>query len=432
MNKHGKRKKLEKQKKKKQRQWKQQKKKQDLARRLPYVPEGIVRDILSRLPVKSLMRFKCVCNQWKSLIEEDQSFIDLQFSRSKTARRVSLLRMGELKRKFMMSMELLFSSEEEDDGRIEAMSLWEYPFPKHYWKCVYHTTNGLLCVLSQIDYCVCLYNISTGESTEWVKSTFIKQQEQKEQHLYEDFSLNMFGLGYDPVTKEHKVIALWSYGETKELVCEVLTVGQNSWRRIDVVDLPPPCGMDCSHGYVESVHVNGFICWLDFHLDYREPCLMQFEVGSEKLKKMNILLSDQAFNSYYLYDTLIDIDGQLAVLATCETSIKMCILYAQDKESKTVTSSAATSPICDSYYGIEETFLKPPFDCKKEWSHRHHYIHIPGTDLFMVRCKDDKKSFDYYNWKKKSYGSCKIPLGITLSFGDIHDVIFTPSLFHVN
>lgn len=36
----------------------------------PHIPMEIVADILSRLPVKSLLRFKSVCKQWQSLISD--------------------------------------------------------------------------------------------------------------------------------------------------------------------------------------------------------------------------------------------------------------------------------------------------------------------------------------------------------------------------
>ncbi|KAI3833036.1 hypothetical protein MKX03_021314 [Papaver bracteatum] len=245
MNKHGKCMKPKIQKKKKQKQQRERKKKLELARAqvggnhqvlvyydkfpiLPDVPEGIVCDIMSRLPVKSLMTFKCVRKRWQSLIQKDDFFTDLHYSRLKTAGRVSLVRIGELKLKGMLndmkcviSMELPLPSEivigcAADCG---AMSLWKYPFPKE--NCAFCTTNGLLCVMDLVDYCACVYNISTRESTPWIKSTLIKQQEDKKQELHTAFSLTRFGLGYDPVTKEHKVIALWNGIGTNELVCEV-------------------------------------------------------------------------------------------------------------------------------------------------------------------------------------------------------------------
>ncbi|XP_019159078.1 PREDICTED: putative F-box protein At3g52320 [Ipomoea nil] len=37
----------------------------------PSVPEDMVAEILSRLPVESLLRFKCVCKEWYQLIQQD-------------------------------------------------------------------------------------------------------------------------------------------------------------------------------------------------------------------------------------------------------------------------------------------------------------------------------------------------------------------------
>lgn len=48
-----------------------------------------ISEILSRLHVESLMRFKLVCKRWRSLIQKDDHFIDLHHTRSQT--RKSLL-----------------------------------------------------------------------------------------------------------------------------------------------------------------------------------------------------------------------------------------------------------------------------------------------------------------------------------------------------
>ncbi|KAI3862898.1 hypothetical protein MKX03_014854 [Papaver bracteatum] len=491
MNKYGKSMKQKLQKKKKRKmQRKKHMKKQELARAqlggyheglvcetspiLPDVSEGIVCEIMSRLHVKSLMRFKCVCKDWQSLIQRDDFFVDLHYSRSKEANSVSLVRMGTVRLKDMVSetkcmleMELILPSEGKK-GHVEAVgaiSFFKYPFLAT--NCAFCTTNGLLCAMDLIDYRVCVYNISTRESTPWIKSTFIKQQQDKKQDIRTNFLLMRFGLGYDPVMKEHKVIAAWSgipRAATNELVCEVLTVRQNSWRRIDVVDLPPLCGMHYDHyGYVESVHVDGFICWMHFHLDFEEPCFIQFDVGSEKFRKINILLFDQIFDGNSIY-RLIDIYGRLGILATRGKSIKICMLYEEDKDSKTVTSSAGSTPTCN-YYWMEETISVSELllDCELLWKYKYRLLncdsnpHIPGTDLFMGKCTGDDFSFYCYDWKKKSYSRfkinfrtsssfyyyynrekksysrCRIDLDASSSpFKNIEGIIFTPSLFPVN
>lgn len=275
-------------------------------------------------------------------------------------------------------------------------------------KGVFCTTNGLICAMDQSKRRVCIHNISTRESTPWIRSTVTK---------HSAFSLNRFGMGYDPVAKEHKVVSVWNYtATTNELVCEVLTIGRNSWRRIDA--LVPHLNGKCQYnGIVESVHVNGFICWLQFQYDYYgDPCIIQFDVASEKFKQINILLPHPINGNFpYPPASLINIDGRLALLVVRKTSTKMYIFYEQDKNS------------CN-YYGMEETFSKPPIDCKPRWNKNRH---IPGTDLFMVGCTDDDH-FYYYNWKKKSYSSRMIHLKTPSSCRDIWDVVFTPNLSPVN
>ncbi|XP_026416258.1 putative F-box protein At2g02030 [Papaver somniferum] len=403
MNKHGKCMQQKQQKKKKQKKRKQHKKKLELARGyletlvgeispiLSDVPEVIVCEILSRLPVKSLMRFKCVCKHWQSIIQNDDFFIDLHLSRSKT---VSLLRIGSVKSiKSLISMELLLPSK-EDDGRVApavgAISAWKFPFPEN--KCIFCTADGLICVMNLNKYRLRIYNISTIESTPWIESTFIKNQqkenEKQERHRY--FSLSKFGLGFDLVTKKHKVIAIWYIGTkglgfpTYDLSCEVLTVRHNTWRRIEVVDL------DLHYGYVESVHVNGFICWLHYHhySNYEDACIIQFDVGSEKFKKITLPPNPISNDNFRYRLSIINIDGLLAILASGKTSTKMYKFYGKNKESKTGTSSAASSLSCDYYWEERKAFSKPPSNWQPPWCYRTQ--HIPGTDLFSVgRCTDD-------------------------------------------
>ncbi|KAI3836760.1 hypothetical protein MKX03_002212 [Papaver bracteatum] len=48
------------------------------------LPDDLVVEIRSRLPVKSLMQFKSVCKHWLFLIKQDTHLIDLHSSRSKS------------------------------------------------------------------------------------------------------------------------------------------------------------------------------------------------------------------------------------------------------------------------------------------------------------------------------------------------------------
>ncbi|KAK9265610.1 hypothetical protein L1049_028594 [Liquidambar formosana] len=52
-----------------------------MAMTLPDMPHDIVINILSRLPVKSLMRFRCVCKSWHALVS-DPNFVDMHLNQT--------------------------------------------------------------------------------------------------------------------------------------------------------------------------------------------------------------------------------------------------------------------------------------------------------------------------------------------------------------
>ncbi|KAI3843561.1 hypothetical protein MKW98_011964, partial [Papaver atlanticum] len=70
--------------------------------------EMIACEILSRLRVKSLMRFKCVCKHWKFLIEQDKHFIDLHLTHSKKRPCLLIQIPHFIDRSYFLAADLLF------------------------------------------------------------------------------------------------------------------------------------------------------------------------------------------------------------------------------------------------------------------------------------------------------------------------------------
>ncbi|KAI3976980.1 hypothetical protein MKX01_008838 [Papaver californicum] len=314
--------------------------------------------------------------------------------------------------------------------------------------------NGLFCFIDSQEASVCVQNPSTRESTPWIKS-IIKQQHEDEGKIihvidghgdlvkynvaYRDYYWNF---GFDPATKEHKVISLWikqlsnrRLGRSEVWLCEVLTVRQNSWRTIDAVPPVSPISLAGSG----SAYVNGSIYWL-YYWPSDDPSIVEFNVGNEMFRVIQLpkFIMNDIRVPYEDGNSITEVDGHLVLLAKkiCmsgnafftdwmnhnDSSMKMCILYNDDqivqRKRDTGCSSSTCSDVGDNskgnYYWMEDSFLLQPFDWKQE--DIDCILPIPGTNRMIVR-SSDACSFYYYNWKKNKSFSNKFRInGLNLNF----------------
>ncbi|XP_026388623.1 putative F-box protein At5g52610 [Papaver somniferum] len=424
--------------------------------------EPLLYEILSRLPAKSLMRFKCVCKQWQSLIHKDGSFMDLHFKRSKTLCNfsvggggISLImrwpkwhshKFGVSSVELLLSKRRVATAQREREVPISGAAS-SFPF-------VFGAVNGLISLVNRSANSVSILNPSTGQSTSWIQS-MIKQQHQ---NLYEKIQVidedghcvsrqiqyvnsNWYYFGYDPLTMEHKVVLFWIkeiYDRLgvflrSENICEVMTVDGRqhnknnlSWRRIDDEFVLPPTISPSE--FTSSVYANGSIYWLRNDRKQHsvtEPLIVEFNVGSEKFRVISIPKYIIKQIRYPFYYKLIQIDGRLSVLATATTcitdtpSMKMCVLY--DKKLKdiisSISSSVAGSTVSNSgdFYWIQETFMMPHSD----WGLLEFDTiqAVPGTDLLIMRSEGHAGStFYFYDWRKKSFNKESFFIAETSSF----------------
>ncbi|KAI3864231.1 hypothetical protein MKW92_044219, partial [Papaver armeniacum] len=355
------------------------------------------------------MRFKCVSKTWQSLIEKDSYFSGLHLAQSKTCTSILVGTHSPGNRQCWLSVELQVPSEDGQGGGAKFQR--EIPLlPQHNGLLdVVNSLNGLICFVECKSDSVCVYNPSTGESTPWVNST-LKQDSPSSLP-----KTPWFHFGYDPATKEHKVLAMWNIKDVPSdgFVCEIWTVGKhhNVWRTISDGPPAPP------HRLGQSVSINGSIYW--FYCDeYQEPCIVDFNIRSERFRVIllpNFIIQDTVWP---YRAKVMQVGGHLAVLAIkvrpfdkevyfgfCtennDSTMKMCILYGVNNDQETESTSSSK------HYWMEETFSTPPFDWQPTWFDS--VLPILGTDLFIIKCGDDF-SFYYYNWRKRSYSSSKIEI----------------------
>ncbi|XP_026417749.1 putative F-box protein At5g52610 isoform X1 [Papaver somniferum] len=370
----------------------------------------ILCDILSRLPVKSVMRFKLVCTHWRSLIKEDKYLIDLHLVRSKTRREgTKLLISSVLGRK----MDLFFCDLFQGGPAIPLLGRKATDDDRNNTfdeTLMLNPVNGLICFVKPFEGSVLVYNPSTGYKTSWLETRTRKLMRDHNGQAVDTSRMRWgFGFGFDPATKEHKVVSVFETMNTEQKIskenpygldvqnCEVLTVGvQNEWRQIDKSSTP---------GYIvgASVYVNGVIYWLDEHHKVHEV-IMAFDVRGEKFNKVIVIPTfinnrwrdypvNGGIQTICIYVDLIEIDGHIALLERVDGSSIGLWIY----------SGVNTSDI--NYGNWIEEKINFPFDLWDSYDDYVSFEAIIGTDLMIIKNFNQQTKFEtlyYYNRKRNN------------------------------
>ncbi|KAJ9551767.1 hypothetical protein OSB04_015812 [Centaurea solstitialis] len=207
------------------------------------LPEELTIDILSRLPVKTIIHCKRVCKKWRNLVS-DSSFVNLHLSRSPTGLIIS-------RYAFMCrSNYCLFSSypgtmkwvEIEDKvdhhrlyhDRLLSLNLNLAPILQNTWILHMGSVNGLICLWRSV-----------------LDNTYICNPVTREymilpgQHFKRDgFEKAACGFGVNSLTGEYKVV--WTFqakvvqnghkpARTSVIEAEVYTLGTGQWRSLGPV-----------------------------------------------------------------------------------------------------------------------------------------------------------------------------------------------------
>ncbi|XP_057467685.1 F-box/kelch-repeat protein At3g23880-like [Actinidia eriantha] len=191
-----------------------------------YIPEDITFEILSRVPIKSLLRFLCVSKRWRSLVS------------SITAPKIG--KSNILVQSYLKSSFLTFHSIDEDGDVKHVCRPWKKRSSHKYHNLV-GSCNGLL--LLQIDNDLFLWNPLTS---------FFKKVLSCGVLLNYEYEVVWSGLCYDPSTDEYKAVMAF-YEKSLQYFVAVGNFKSQRWLKID----PPHKVFMMSSGPV----VNGYPHW---------------------------------------------------------------------------------------------------------------------------------------------------------------------------
>ncbi|KAL6139829.1 hypothetical protein ACLB2K_058130 [Fragaria x ananassa] len=233
--------------------------------RSDYFSEEIVSEILARLPVKSLLRFRCVCKSWCALIA-DSHFVKKHFGYAESGiynnSRLLFLQNPPLSIEFEAGKKLYARS---------AIRELQFPvkFPVGYKIIrVLGSYNGLVCFEFESGTFLC--NPCTGDSKLLPNPPI------------ESHRLDLYGFGYDSITDDYKVI-------TGRSLVHVFGLKSGSWRTIRDLDCAGVQGKGCLF--------NGALHWL-----VRGSRIVFFSMAEEKFEEMVPLLDhDPVFHGVLVY-----------------------------------------------------------------------------------------------------------------------------------
>ncbi|XP_043693193.1 F-box protein CPR1-like [Telopea speciosissima] len=205
------------------------------------LPEDLIVEILSRLPVKSLLRFRCVCKPWCVLIT-DPTFVKMHINRS-LATNSNLI--------FILikpSFNLQFFNLNDGDEQLEAAVEIDHPplYNSEFKAELVGSCNGLLCITYSV-HIIFLWNPLTRRHQK-LPDTPITPIELFEFPVRFDYHPNIvYGFGYDATTEDFKLVRIVQfytryqhsdrhYSGHSEV--KVYSLSTNSWRRIRRLAIP--------------------------------------------------------------------------------------------------------------------------------------------------------------------------------------------------
>ncbi|GMN27844.1 hypothetical protein TIFTF001_001824 [Ficus carica] len=236
------------------------------------LPREIIHAILSKLPISSLIRFKCVCRAWRMLAQDPQ-LLDLLKNRSLAENQCLIFHTDYPICNQLQFVDLMANNKEED-----KLKKIQTPIPQFN---VVLSCSGLLLLSDSLCNIAYVFNPFTKDCRQ-LPSIQTQYPNQKV----------VLGFGFEPMTKEYKVVKIIYYYHKYEghralfltifpqSKVQVLTLGSSSWRSLgkapQYVDQSP-----------SRVLVNGRLHWLICPLRYRPGRnIVSFDLADEQFKEV--------------------------------------------------------------------------------------------------------------------------------------------------
>ncbi|XP_059432374.1 F-box/kelch-repeat protein At3g06240-like [Corylus avellana] len=232
-----------------------------MAATLPY---EIMEEILSRLPIKSLCRLRCVSKLWRFLIS-DPHFIKMHLKR-RSMHKVFMSFIYRCKIQFF-DYEALFNGDDDQNSAVKNLQLPVETGSIRSAKLL-GSCNGLLC-------------LGLGERNVIVWNPCIREYKKLQEPQGEGDG--SYGFGYDSCNDDYKLVrVIRGNGSEKMINVDVFSLKTSSWRRI--------CYGGCKFDLLDPMGTffNGSVYWQAKHggdTD-RMTLIVSFDLVEEKFREL--------------------------------------------------------------------------------------------------------------------------------------------------
>ncbi|KAL2928690.1 F-box protein CPR1 [Bienertia sinuspersici] len=240
--------------------------------RMSDLPTPLISEILSRLPVISLLRFRCISRSWRTLIDSP-NFIKLHLENSKK---------NTTNHSIIFRDCYLYSAEFPALNRAIVIN---HPLKcDHYGTEIVGSCNGLLCLSNGEEDGLngtIIYNPATKKHRQLPVSPIEFPDD-----ILPSVERLIYGFGYDKVHDDYKLVRVIQFycgnPDFFDSEVKVYSLKANCWRRIK--DFPREYYLSYKRAW--GVYVNGCLHWVVSKNPESDGSkyIMAFDLGSEKLK----------------------------------------------------------------------------------------------------------------------------------------------------
>ncbi|CAF1697546.1 F-box/LRR-repeat protein At2g43260-like [Brassica napus] len=290
------------------------------------VPE-VLEEIFLRLPLKSILKFKTVSKQWRSILEskrfaEGRRLVNIQTKLKIIVAVDRNLIQHELHRDEELEMVYLHSNVAASRPSLSCDSLVCIPVPG--WVKVFNPSTGVF------------LRFSSGPETMISRHDFDFLDPR-----FEIFPRRWrMGFGKDNITERYKIVRICFHDDLEIHRCEILDVNIGRWRRLS----PPPYVLGFRR---KSTCVNGSIYWVEVIPRYK---LLALNLHTEEWRDLTLPLGTLGTSCQ-----VANLENRLALAATYFSNhhwnVKIWCMHAPQEEAWSVMYTIRLFPCEHRYNG---------------------------------------------------------------------------------